>query len=130
MVHSPVFEVFFGGARGGGKTSGMLGEFAIHAKRYGPDAVGLMVRRDLVQLVETIEESKKLYTPMGARYQSQEKMWRFPNGARFRFAYLENDSDAEAYMGHSYTRVYIEEVGNFPKPAPVMKLMGCRSGCV
>ena len=33
------------------------------------------------------------------------------------------------YQGHNYTRVYVEEVGNFPSPAPVMKLMATlRSG--
>ena len=41
-------------------------------------------------------------------------MWRAPNGARLKFAYLERDADAELYQGHSYTRVYIEEIGNFP----------------
>ena len=41
-------------------------------------------------------------------------MWRWPNGARLRFAYLERDADADAYQGHSYTRVYVEELGTFP----------------
>jgi hypothetical protein len=27
LLQRPVFEVFFGGARGGGKTDGMLGEW-------------------------------------------------------------------------------------------------------
>ena len=44
----------------------------------------------------------------------QDKVWRDPRGARLRFAYLERDADAELYQGHSYTRVYIEECGNFP----------------
>ena len=52
-----------------------------------------------------------------------------PNGARLTFAYLERDADAEQYQGHSYTRVYIEECGNFPSPVPIMKLMATlRSG--
>jgi hypothetical protein len=56
-------------------------------------------------------------------------MWRFPNGARLRFAYLERDSDADGYQGHSYTRVYVEEIGNFPSAVPIMKLMATlRSG--
>jgi hypothetical protein len=33
LLKCPVFEVFFGGARGGGKTDGMLGEWAQHADR-------------------------------------------------------------------------------------------------
>lgn len=123
LLECPVFEVFYGGARGGGKTDGMLGEFIGHAAKYGADAVGLMVRRERTQLVETIERSKALYIPLGAKFREQDKMWTFPNGARLRFAYLERDSDAEGYQGHSYTRVYVEEIGNFPRPEPVMKLM-------
>src|SRR4029077_2899793 len=50
-------------------------------------------------------------------------------GARLTFAYLERDADAELYQGASYTRVYIEEAGNFPSPVPIMKLMATlRSG--
>lgn len=123
LVRCPVFEVFYGGARGGGKTDGVLGEFLSHAGKYGANAVGLMVRRERTQLIETIERSKELYGPLGAKYNEQDKMWRFPDGARLRFAYLERDADAEAYQGHSYTRVYVEEIGNFPSEKPVMKLM-------
>jgi hypothetical protein len=123
LVTCPVFEVFFGGARGGGKTDAMLGEFAIHAGKYGADAIGLMIRRERTQLIETIERSREIFTLIGAKFHEQEKMWRFPNGARLRFAYLERDADAEGYQGHSYTRVYVEEIGNFPNATPVLKLM-------
>jgi hypothetical protein len=34
-LQCPVFEIFFGGARGGGKTDGMLGEWASHAPILG-----------------------------------------------------------------------------------------------
>lgn len=129
LLSCPVFEVFFGGSRGGGKTDGMLGEWASHADEYGAAAIGLMVRRERTELVETIERSQQLYSPLGAKYNSQEKMWRMPGGARLRFSYLENDRDAEVYQGHSYTRVYVEEIGNFPSPAPIKKLMATlRSG--
>ena len=97
LLACPVFEVFFGGARGGGKTDGMLGEWASHADLHGKNAVGLMVRRERVQLLETIERSRQIYGPVGARYNDQDKMWRWPNGARLRFAYLERDADADAY---------------------------------
>lgn len=129
LIQCPIFEVFFGGSRGGGKTDGMLGEWISHSDIYGQDAIGLMVRRDRVQLIETIERSRAIYTPLGAKYHEQDKMWRFPNGARLRFAYLDRDADADAYQGHSYTRVYIEEIGTFPSRAPIAKLMATlRSG--
>jgi hypothetical protein len=129
FIRCPVFEVFFGGARGGGKTDAVLGEWASHAGKYGADAIGLMIRKTRTELVETIERSRIIYSPLGAKYNEQDKMWRFPNGARLRFAYLERDADAEAYQGHSYTRVYVEEIGNFPTAAPILKLMATlRSG--
>lgn len=129
FIRCPVFEAFFGGARGGGKTDAVLGEFIEHAGTYGEHAIGLMIRRERTQLIETIERSKQIYLPLGAKFNEQDKMWRFPNGARLRFAYLERDADAEGYQGHSYTRVYIEEIGNFPRPEPILKLMATlRSG--
>lgn len=129
LIACPVFEVFYGGARGGGKTDGVLGDFIAHAAKYGNDAIGLMVRRQRTELIETIERSKELYKPLGWEFHEQDKMWRAPNGARLRFAYLERDADAEGYMGHSYTRVYVEEIGNFPSDKPVLKLMATlRSG--
>ena len=126
---APHFEVFFGGARGGGKTDGMLGDWVNHQDQYGINAIGLMIRRERTQLIDTIERSRQIYSQLGAKFHEQDKYWRFPNGSRLRFAYLERDSDAEAYQGHSYTRVYIEEIGNFPSPTPIFKLMATlRSG--
>jgi hypothetical protein len=129
LLTCPIPEVFYGGARGGGKTDGVLGEFASHAAEYGKHAIGLMVRRQRTELVETMERSKLIYGPLGATFKEDSKMWTFPDGARLRFAYLERDSDANSYQGHSYTRVYVEEAGNFPLPTPILKLMGTlRSG--
>jgi hypothetical protein len=124
-----VFEVFFGGARGGGKTDGVLGEWAQHAQRYAKDAIGLMVRRTRVELGETFERARALFGPLGASFTTVPMRCVMPNGARLTFAYLERDADAESYQGHSYTRVYVEEAGNFPSPKPILKLMATlRSG--
>lgn len=122
LLGCPAYEVFFGGARGGGKTDGVLGEWAQHAARYRSNAVGLMVRRTSVQLAETVERARQLFVPLGAKFTSKPDNCIMPGGARLNFRYLERDADAENYQGHSYTRVYVEEAGNFPSPAPIMKL--------
>jgi len=70
----------------------------------------LMVRRERVQLLETIERSRQIYGPIGARYNDQDKMWRWPNGARLRFAgfyaraFIHRQS--AAYVGYSETISY------------------------
>lgn len=120
-VTCPVFEIFYGGARGSLKTEGTLGDWIQHASRYGEDAVGLMIRRSREQLKETFERAKRLYVPLG--FHPSGHTITSPQGARLRFAYLERDAHAENYQGDNNTRVYIEELGNFPNPAPVMKLM-------
>ena len=88
-------------------------------------AIGLVIRRELTQLKELIERSKQIYGPLGAVWHVGEKMWRFPNGARLTFAYIDNDDDADKYQGNSYSGIYVEELGNFPSPVPIFKLMAC-----
>lgn len=124
LVRCPVFEVFYGGARGGGKTDGSIGDWLNHAGQYGENAIGLFVRRKLVALSEVIARTKVLFYKLGAKWHEQKKEWVMPNGARLKFAYLDRDSDAEEYQGHNYTRVYVEEATNFPFPEPINKLKG------
>ena len=129
LIRCPVFEVFFGGARGGGKTDGVLGDWALHANTYGSKAIGLMVRRTRTELSETFERARAIYAPLGAKFTTAPMRCFMPGGARLTFAYLERDADAESYQGHGYTRVYVEEAGNFPSPAPIFKLFATlRSG--
>jgi hypothetical protein len=122
FITCPVFEVVYGGARGGGKTDASLGEFALHAKRYAKHAKGLFIRRTRVALEPTIERAKQIYTPLGATWQEQKSRFVWPNGAVLYFRYLERDADADNYQGHDYTRVYVEELTQFPDPKPVDKL--------
>lgn len=126
LLQCPIFEVFYGGARGGGKTDGMIGEWMQHSQMYGENAIGIFVRRNRTQLSEVIARTKQLFLkfmrPDGkpaATYNEQKSEWVMPGGGRLRFVYLERMADAENYQGHSYTRVYIEEVTNFPSPKPI-----------
>ena len=129
LISCPVFEVFYGGARGGGKTESSIGDWIQHSNEYGNLAIGIFVRRVLKQLEEVIARTKTLFPKIGATYNEQRKEWTMAGGGRLKFVYLENDADAEEYQGHSYTRVYIEEATNFPFEAPIAKLRATlRSG--
>lgn len=124
LVTCPVFEVFFGGARGGGKTDASIGDWLQHSNQYGVHAIGLFIRRTLTQLAEVIARTKYLFPKIGAKYNEKKAEWVMPNGARLKFAYLERDADASNYQGHNYTRIYVEEAGDFPFIDPINKLKG------
>lgn len=129
LIQCPIFEVFYGGARGGGKTESSIGDWLDHSSTYGEHAIGIFVRRKFKQLAEVIARTKQLFPKIGAKYNEQKAEWLMPGGARLKFVYLERDSDAEEYQGHNYTRVYVEEVTNFPSPGPINKLRATlRSG--
>lgn len=102
LIACPVDEVFFGGARGGGKTEASIGDWLQHASQYGQNATGVFFRRKFKQLEEVVARSKQLFPLVGAKYHEQRAEWVFNNGARLKFRYLERDSDAEEYQGHNY----------------------------
>lgn len=117
LLSCPVFEVLFGGARGGGKTDGALGDFLQHASRYPQKAKGIIVRREFVQLEDIIERSHHFFTPLGWKFVGGTKpFWRSPKGALLRFRHLKNAQDAEKYQGHNYNWCCFEELTNWPTP--------------
>ena len=120
FVTSDVFEAVYGGARGGGKTDAALGEFALHAAQYGAGARGLLVRRTRVALEPTIARARQIF--VGAQWAEQKSRFTWPNGARLSFRHLDHDGHADAYQGHDYSRIYIEELTQFGSPRLVDKL--------
>lgn len=110
------FDILLGGARGGGKTDACLGEFALHAKKYGPNARGVFVRREMPQADSLIDRSHQIFGPMGWSFHKMERQWTSPQGSILRFRPLEDDRDAEKYQGQFFSRVYLEELTNWPSP--------------
>jgi len=109
-------EVFYGGARGGGKSYAML----IDPLRYCDKAHhrALLIRRSMPELRDMINHSQRLYGQAypGAKWREQEKEWRFPSGARIEFGYAENLTDVLRYQGQSYTWIGIDELPQYPTP--------------
>jgi len=124
LVDCPVREVFFGGARGGGKTDGVLGKYALKAKRYGDGFNALFCRRELPMLDDAIARSQEIYEPLGARWNDQKKTWIFRNGGRLRFRPLERVQDADKYQGQNVSDVCIEEAGIYPDAKPIDRMFG------
>lgn len=128
LIDCPLSEVFFGGSRGGGKTDGILGKFALNAFEYGERFNAVFFRKEMPQQDDLIDRARQIYCKVGAHWQDQKKLFTFPGGGRIRFRPLENDSDAEKYQGQNLTHAAVEEVGNYPFSSPIDKLFGCLRG--
>ena len=125
LIDCPVYEIFYGGARGGGKTDGSLGKMGLKALRYGAAFNGVHFRHEMPQSDDVIERSKEIFEPIGAKYQEQQRQWRFPGGGRLRFRPLENIKDSEKYQGQNLSDAVVEEAGNYADPAPIRRLHAC-----
>jgi hypothetical protein len=124
FLRSSVPDVFFGGARGGGKTDALIGDFIAHAGEHGKRAKGILVRRTMDELEEVQLRCRKYLGGLGWTCSGQKPTWTAPNGATLKLRYLERDEDAERYQGHEYTWVGVDEAGNFASSGPIDLLCG------
>lgn len=119
-----VGELLFGGARGGGKSDYLLGDF-LQDIDQGPTWRGIIFRKSYPELEELLVRAKEIYLPVGAQYKVSEKTFYFPSGATLKFRHLENESDADLYQGHQYTWIGWDELGNWPNLNAYKKLKAC-----
>lgn len=128
-------EVCFGGARGGGKTVCgiiwlLLGNFDldpseplyhtyINDKKYS----ALVLRRNAADLKEWIEEAKRYYQPLGAKFSGNPTIIQFPSGARIYTNHLDSDDAFEKYKGWNLWKILIEELTLIPKLSGYLKLL-------
>ena len=125
LIHCPYSEVLFGGARGGGKTDGILGKYALKEKRYGKGFNGCFFRQEMPQQDDLIDRAREIYGRMGSYWNEQKKQFFLPHGGRLRFRPLESVKDAEKYQGQNLSDAAVEEAGNYPLSAPIDLLFGC-----
>ena len=124
-------ELFFGGARGGGKSDFLLGDY-LQDVSLGDKWRGIIFRKTQPQLEELQIRASEIFPIYGAIYKVKSSeaypfsnCWYFPSGATLKFRYLERDSDAENYQGHQYTWIGFDELTNHATPAPYDKLKAC-----
>jgi len=110
-----VYELLFGGARGGGKTVFLLMDFAVDVIEYGKDWQGILFRRSYPRLDQVVKLSREMFPSIdpGAEYRVGEATWYFSNGATLKFRHLDNDADHENYQGHSYSWIGFDELGEW-----------------
>jgi hypothetical protein len=119
-------ELFFGGARGGGKSDFLLNDFAQDINRYGKHWQGILFRKSYPELSGLVQRSHSLWSQSGAEWKEAKHQWQFPNGAILRFRHLERDLDAGRYQGHQYPWIGFDELTNWASPTAYDMLKACR----
>lgn len=107
-----VENILFGGAAGGGKSSGMLGAALQYADEPGYNAV--VFRQKLVDLElpdGLIPRSHEWLTGTDAHWNGSKREWTFPAGNVLRFGYLQHRNDVYNWQGAAAHFYGFEEAG-------------------
>lgn len=130
----PAFELFFGGAKGGGKSDFLLGDWLKDYDEWGKAWRGIIFRRTYKELEEIISRSQEIYSRIeGAKYVGGDQMmWkipapdaRYPGEATLRFRALESKLDIGKYNGHQYPWIGFDELTEFEDPEPYEFMIKC-----
>ena len=123
-LECPIDELFFGGAKGGGKSEFLLVDYAKGVK-YGIDFPGVIFRRTYPELEELIARSHKIYPILGGKYHVGNKTWHFPTGATLKFRFLEADKNVNSYQGHEYSWIGFDELTSWKSDYCYLFMVSC-----
>jgi hypothetical protein len=112
FLSCPAREVLGGGSAGSGKTDSLLA--GAMSQVENPLARSLLIRRSYPMLRDMIGRSHELYSPLGASYSKQERMWTFPSGATVEFGYLDSPEDRFNYQGRQFSYLGFDELTQLP----------------
>jgi hypothetical protein len=119
-----VTELMFGGARGGGKSDYLLGDF-LQDIDLGDKWVGIIFRRSYPELEELIKRAKQMYAPYGATWKVADKTFVFATGATLKMRHVDTEDDCDKYQGHQYTWIGWDELTNWPNLNSYKKIKAC-----
>lgn len=107
----PEFEVFFGGAKGPGKTDCLIAEAlrGVGHKWYK----GLILRRTFPRLQEIIDRCWNIYPKVGGEYRSSTHRWMFPSGAIITLGHVQHEDSKRDYHGKEFNFVGFDELTEF-----------------
>lgn len=125
-----VTELMFGGARGGGKSDYLLGDF-LQDVDIGPEWAGIIFRKSYPELEELIKRAKVMYAPYGVIFKVADKTFVFPSGATLKMRHVDTEDDCDKYQGHQYAWIGWDELTNWPNLNSYKKLKAClRNGAI
>ena len=109
-----IFEAFFGGEKGPGKTEILVLLPILYGFHNNPNYRGLYMRRNFTDIErEVTDRQRKYYPSTGAVYNEQKHRWKWPNGAVDRQGHAEHEQSVRAYDTDEYHLLRWDELTHF-----------------
>jgi predicted phage terminase large subunit-like protein len=130
FLESSADIVLYGGSAGGGKTVGLLLDFAREELISNPNYGGIIFRRTSPQIRNEgglLDASSRLYPTVDAKLNQTFLEWKFSTGATVRFAHLQHEKNVFDWQGTELARVGFDELTHFTKKQFIYIMSRCRS---
>ena len=118
-IDDSVYEINYGGARGGGKTD--CGIIWLLKGVIDPSFTGLVIRRNHTDLRQWLDRARQLYPD--AKFTGKPTVIEWPNGAKVYTGHLKDQDAYAQFQGWGVQRLLLEEAGQIPTEELYMKLI-------
>ncbi len=133
------FEIFLGGAKGGGKSYEIIGWLMAGNPLVPlaeatpldisylncPSYRAKVLRRNLRDLDSWIDEAYEVYRKLGAAYTSNPNEFTFPSGAQISMGHMDDERAVEKHFGNVVHRTAIDELTFIASLVTYNKLKSC-----
>jgi len=115
-IPDSIFEGFFAGSKGPGKTDTLMMLPLIRQFTEHPKFKQLVLRRNFTDLEqEIIIRQKEWYAPSGATYNETKRRWTWTSGAIVQNGHADKEEDVRKYDSAEYNVITWDEATHFTK---------------
>ena len=110
------FELLFGGAAGGGKSSWLLQRAARRAAKWGHYR-GVILRRTHAEMMKSgaiLSRAMRWWLPQRVHWDGTNKLFRFPSGATVEFGYHDHPTHDAKFQGGEWHDALFDELTHWP----------------
>jgi hypothetical protein len=128
-IPDTVFEGFFAGSKGPGKTDTLVLFDVVRGFTEHPKFKSLMLRRNFPDLdAEIVVRQREWYAPAGASYNESKRRWTWPSGAISQNGHADKENDVRKYDTAEYNLLKWDEATHFlPFQYQYLTFTRCRS---